>query len=221
MSERSTSFLILSGGVLLVLALWYLSVVVVRRDTRRRGVPELARKAWIAAAVVLPLFGFALYLFVHILRGYLAPSAEPVERHPTEVKMPATGGRAAVYDTDPRQTPATVPAAYQRLAGSFLLLATNGPHAGQQFPLNPLPARIGRGPENRIALDEDLNVSRSHAEIYEWNGSLHIRDFGSTHGTQVNGIPVTDRPIRPGDRISIGGTTFILRNLLPLKGEHV
>lgn len=84
---------------------------------------------------------------------------------------------------------------------------------GQQFILDSLPARIGRGPEAGVALDADLNISRKHAEIYEWNGMLRIRDLGSMHGVQVNGIPASDQVLSPGDRISLGGTVFILREL--------
>lgn len=242
MTERLTSFFILLGGALAVLALWYLSVVIVRRDTRRRGMPPLERKAWIAAAAALPLFGFALYLFAHVLRRYLQPAPQPElpEPHVTAVKVypiqpqPApwseqiipgtalddtaaahTNGKAAVmlYDTDPVKTSATISAPVHGLRGHFVLVAIDGAHAGQQFDLAALPQRVGRGDEAAINLESDLNVSRSHAEVYEWGGTLRIRDLGSTHGTQVNGVPVTDQAIVPGDRINVGGTTLILREI--------
>lgn len=241
MSESLTSFFILLGGAVAALALWYLSVIIVRRDTRKRGMKPLQRKAWIAAAVALPLFGFALYLFVHVLRGYLQPAAEPeqLEPHITAVKaypvqpqpqwteqvIPGTAadqtaaghtnGKSAVniYDTDPVKTAATISAPVRALRGHFVLVATQGAHAGQQFDLAGLPQQIGRGQDATIILDADLNVSRSHAEVYEWGGTLRIRDLGSTHGTQVNGVPVTDQAIVPGDRINVGGTTLILREI--------
>jgi pSer/pThr/pTyr-binding forkhead associated (FHA) protein len=93
------------------------------------------------------------------------------------------------------------------------LVAVEGPLQGQQFPVLSLPLRVGRGDEAGIALDADLNVSRKHAEIYKWNGRLRIRDLGSMHGIQVNGAPISDQVISPGDRITIGGTVFILREL--------
>jgi pSer/pThr/pTyr-binding forkhead associated (FHA) protein len=81
------------------------------------------------------------------------------------------------------------------------------------FELSPLPQRIGRGPEATIPLDADLNVSRSHAEVYEWKGLLRIRDLGSTHGTLINGVPVTDQSFNLGDHVSVGGTLLVLREL--------
>lgn len=242
MSESLTSFFILFGGTLAALALWYLSVIFVRRDTARRGMRPLERKAWVAAATALPLFGFALYLFVHLLREYLRPAQEPAEPEPhiTAVKdypfqpMPPqwsapsipstapdeaaeghTNGKSAVmlYDTDPVKTSATISAPVRALRGHFVLVAIQGAHAGQQFDLASLPQQIGRGSSAAILLDADLNVSRSHAEVYEWGGTLRIHDLGSTHGTQVNGVPVTDQAIVPGDRINVGGTTLILREI--------
>jgi hypothetical protein len=222
MTERTSSWLILVGGVLVVLLLWYLSYLFVRRDTARRGMTPLRRKMWTAAAAGLPLFGFALYLFDQILKGYLSPPDPAAGEEPgrvTDVRrpadmppargVPATGG-AASYD-HPGQTPSTVPAFHQMVSGRFLLKVTQGPHTGLEQRVDALPMIVGRGPEAGLALENDLNVSRAHAEIYEWAGSLRIRDIGSTHGTQVNGVPVNDQALNTGDRISVGGTTILLR----------
>ncbi len=242
MSERLSSTLILVGAVLVVLALWYLSVLVVRWDTRRRRdrqeMREWERKAWVSAAIFLPLFGFALYIFWRVLRRYLVPPPAPPaedsihtavrlqpleldldEQHPlpdTGATVPHTNGKAAAAQAtklEERATPATVPAAYQALRARYGLVVVQGPHSGILFTLDRMPVRIGRGPDVELALDTDLNISRRHAEIYEWNGMLRIRDLGSTHGTHINGSPVTDQALSPGDRIAVGGTVFLLREL--------
>ena len=249
MSERLASFFILSGSALVFVIVWYLSIVIVRRDLRRRQVRNLERRVWTITAAALPLFGFALYLFVYLLRGYFTPepplpeddfshadgtpeagglfaaqaSVEPpfartVDAHDLAA-LPASGSStgaatgASVYAEDVERTPATVPVIYKPLTGNFGLYVSQGPHAGLVFDLAPLPQRIGRGPEVTIPLDADLNVSRTHAEIYEWMGTLRVRDLGSIHGTLVNGVPVTDQAILPGDRLSVGGTMLILREL--------
>jgi len=58
----------------------------------------------------------------------------------------------------------------------------------------PLPAatiRIGRHPDNDIAL-RDLDVSRHHAELRRNpDGSFEIIDLGSHGGTFVNGKRIT------------------------------
>jgi hypothetical protein len=243
MVERESSFLILMGGVVVVLALWLLSVLAVRWDTNRRGLSELERKTWMGLAILLPLFGFALYLALRLMRGYLAPPgpepeegeeerltvmkprAQPLPDHPPvrkgqpDVPEPAwgqaqpgrsNGGRARSVEHLPSTTPA---AAQQPLRLGYALVALKGPHQGQQFFLNRLPVRIGRGPDVSIPLDADLNVSRSHAEIYEWNGRLRIRDLQSSHGTWVNDQAATDQAISPGDRIGVGQTVLVVREL--------
>lgn len=264
MSESLKSFFILLGGLLIVLALWYLSVLAVRGDTRRRvargELRPSARRVWIAAAVGLPLFGFALYLFQRILHRYLMPPPEPDEGldalaraggYQTEVRDqvgapggPAVKRRASDGDTNPvrpaavnlapgmithtggshtngastngaRHDPAsaTLPGTYQPPRARFDLVALEGPYAGENFPLESLPLRIGRGPGVGLALDNDLNISRSHAEIYEWNGTLRVHDLGSTYGTLINGIPVVDQALAPGDHLALGGTVLMLREL--------
>ncbi len=59
-----------------------------------------------------------------------------------------------------------------------------------------------------IGLDDDLGVSRQHAEIYDQAGVLRIRDLKSTHGTQVNGFSIDDKSLDPGDQIRIGASTL-------------
>lgn len=243
-----------------MLILWYLSVLFVRRDTRRRGLPRLARGAWIAAAVVLPLFGFALYLFMHILNSYLAPppsaarTNEPQagthvagHNHPVELRGlgdteplqalnvgarkngqghngVAHAGEVVRGDTapgwavrpasaTPRANPSAAPMPRMETRAHWELAVVQGPGQGQRFDLISFPARIGRGPEAQVALDGDTNVSRLHAELYEWEGALFIRDLGSMFGTHVNGAPVTEQALHPGDQIAVGETILMLREL--------
>jgi pSer/pThr/pTyr-binding forkhead associated (FHA) protein len=111
------------------------------------------------------------------------------------------------------KTPETTRMPYQSLRARYSLLVVQGPLQGQQFILKSLPAQIGRGPDCSIALDADLNISRKHAEIYEWNGMLRLRDLGSLHGTMINEVQVKDQALSPGDRIIMGDTVLMLREL--------
>jgi pSer/pThr/pTyr-binding forkhead associated (FHA) protein len=61
-----------------------------------------------------------------------------------------------------------------------------------------------------VQLNADQGVSRQHAEIYtEPNGQPRIRDLNSTHGTYVNGQPVSDTRLSLGDRVTFGQSTFL------------
>jgi hypothetical protein len=249
MAERDPSLLILVGGALLIIALWALSILAVRWDTRRRQMPEIQRTAWIWLAFMLPLFGFAIYISIRLVRGYLASPVDNdrlPEEHQTAVKPRANGNTHSVIDlptgrsmpgapqpawgktppsagngkqqsqqADPigGASPDTVPAPFHPLRANYALVALEGPHLGQQFILNRFPARIGRGQDAAVPLEADLNISRKHAEIYEWNGTLRIRDLHSTHGTRINGSAVSDEALSPGDRISLGTTVLILREI--------
>src|ERR1700733_7536470 len=76
---------------------------------------------------------------------------------------------------------------------------------------HPLPAktiRIGRTPDNDVALT-DLDVSRHHAELRRNpDGSFEIIDLGSHGGTYVNGEQITRTMLTEQDIISIGHATF-------------
>ena len=62
---------------------------------------------------------------------------------------------------------------------------------------------IGRAPDNTIVLT-DRSVSNRHAVLCLNNDSYHLKDLGSTNGTRVNGIPITETTLRFDDRIRFG-----------------
>jgi pSer/pThr/pTyr-binding forkhead associated (FHA) protein len=63
---------------------------------------------------------------------------------------------------------------------------------------------FGRAPDNTIVID-DPSVSGHHAQL-ELNGEIfRLKDSGSTNGTRVNGLPVTETTLRIDDRIRFGG----------------
>jgi len=86
------------------------------------------------------------------------------------------------------------------------LVATDGPLAGQRFPLMA-PLEIGREASG-LTLQFDSSASRSHASISPGPNGLIVQDLGSTNGTYVNGQRVTTATAKPGDLVRIGATTF-------------
>jgi ABC-type multidrug transport system ATPase subunit len=77
----------------------------------------------------------------------------------------------------------------------------------------PLPVqvmRIGRTPDNDLAV-EDLSVSRRHAELRKSpSGRYEIIDLDSHNGTFLNGVRVHRAEIGADDIIGIGHATFRL-----------
>jgi pSer/pThr/pTyr-binding forkhead associated (FHA) protein len=63
---------------------------------------------------------------------------------------------------------------------------------------------IGRAPDNMIVI-EDPSVSSRHAQFERAGDNYRLKDLGSTNGTRVNGLPVTETLLRYDDRIRFGG----------------
>jgi hypothetical protein len=62
--------------------------------------------------------------------------------------------------------------------------------------------------ESADLLIDDPCVSGYHCELGSINGALWVRDLGSTHGVLVNGFRETQSHLMPGDRLTIGETSF-------------
>ena len=62
---------------------------------------------------------------------------------------------------------------------------------------------IGRSPECQVIL-KDFGISRQHARIVVDEDGVRIQDLKSKNGTQVNGVPVVEAPLKDGDRILLG-----------------
>lgn len=88
------------------------------------------------------------------------------------------------------------------------LLVVQGPYSGKTFPVSPDGVRIGRIAKNDIMLDDPL-VSRFHCRLYtKAEGTLWIADLGSSNQTLLNGKPVQESRLSPGDRITVGDSVL-------------
>jgi len=182
----------------LLVVLWVVSVAIVYWDLRRRLLTRSQTRLWLALVGLLPGIGLAIYLFARLL-GWLFPlssSGQPqatAKRRVTQLQRAPAAGAArtgTILAADlVKETIAERPAARPK---PVTLAVVAGPHAGQEFLLDALPARLGRGAEAGLRLDRDLGISRQHAELYRQDGILRIRDLGSSHGLSVNGVAIHD-----------------------------
>jgi pSer/pThr/pTyr-binding forkhead associated (FHA) protein len=76
--------------------------------------------------------------------------------------------------------------------------------------LDKLPVVIGRNPEADVRVN-DRWISRVHCEISEISGTLLVRDLDSRNGTAVNGQYIKEAHLLPGDRLTVGLTSFEVR----------
>jgi hypothetical protein len=79
----------------------------------------------------------------------------------------------------------------------------------RRYVLEGPRATIGRSKDAECVL-RDPNVSRRHAELRRSDsGDWTIADLGSTNGVKVNGRRVASTRLSPGDRVTMGTTTFL------------
>ena len=69
--------------------------------------------------------------------------------------------------------------------------------------------RFGRASDNDVVLD-GLLASPHHAHLLSEGGVLQVIDLASSRGTFVNGERIKTAVITPGDRVSMGGSAFVV-----------
>lgn len=80
-----------------------------------------------------------------------------------------------------------------------VLRGVGGHYHGRSFTLER-PRLVGRAPEADIRIDEAAFADR-HARLEMLRGEVVLRDLGSVDGSLVNGEPVRDAILRPGDQV--------------------
>ena len=80
-----------------------------------------------------------------------------------------------------------------------LLRGVGGRYHGRSFTLER-PRLVGRARDADIRL-EDHDVAERHARLEPQGECVQLRDLGSSEGSLVNGRPVRDALLRPGDQV--------------------
>jgi hypothetical protein len=174
----------------------------VPRVAEGRGV--LGWLLWIGGAIVgaIVLLGFIGYL----MSKRTKPIPYPVGMQmPPGMQMPtppAKPGKKAKAPKAPKGAPMPMaPAAIPHLM--FL----SGPRAGERVPLRH-GFLVGKAPGCDLLL-EDGYTSGHHAQFaVDQLGNTRLYDRGSTNGTFVNGVRVTESALEPGVTLRIGSTDF-------------
>ncbi len=80
---------------------------------------------------------------------------------------------------------------------------TSDAHPGDVIALQPV-TRIGRADGNTLILEDEF-ISAHHAMLLQRDGLWWVRDEGSTNGTLVNGVKITNEvALEEGDEIQVG-----------------
>ncbi|MEJ5251118.1 MAG: FHA domain-containing protein [Chthonomonadetes bacterium] len=100
----------------------------------------------------------------------------------------------------------SLPASLAPVGTPSRLVVLSGAKAGMVFPLQGDVVTIGREVGRQVLIDFDPTVSRRHARLERQGGQWVLVDEGSRNGSFVNGQPVQQRVIQPGDILRFGGT---------------
>ena len=78
---------------------------------------------------------------------------------------------------------------------------------GDPIPLLGTALVVGRRESSDIVL-RFPNVSGRHCELTVVDGYWVVKDLGSSNGTKVNGVRVSEQRLEPGDKLSIAKHDF-------------
>ena len=84
------------------------------------------------------------------------------------------------------------------------LKIVSGPRAGRFLQLRYPSTSFGRGAGNDYRFADDTQMSRAQAVMVCEGSRFLLRDLNSTNGTLVNGNPITEIELQPGDIIEMG-----------------
>jgi len=73
--------------------------------------------------------------------------------------------------------------------------------------VNKFPAILNQNARNSVQCDDSIPGSY-HCLVSMVDGELVVWDLGTPGGTFVNGARVTKAAVRPGDTLSLAGTSF-------------
>lgn len=136
-----------------------------------------------------------------VARGEIRVAATVVDEAGARVRddrpMPASSDTVVL----PRSGHEVAPESARR---AYLVVRPDGSRP-VRFDLGGALISIGRASDNDVILD-DPQVSRHHCQLKLQHGAYSFADLGSRNGSWVNGQPVSEVALGPGDLIRIGST---------------
>jgi FHA domain-containing protein len=94
-----------------------------------------------------------------------------------------------------------------RDSGRLVVVRSPALREGDELTLNSSALLLGRGSGNNVNLARDEFASSKHARVEPRRDGVWVEDVGSTNGTYLNGIRLTQaKRLAPGDVVRIGET---------------
>ena len=111
----------------------------------------------------------------------------------------------------PQRQPEPVAPPVVRAPTRGTLIVVSGARSGERMDVGAQAVTIGKGPST-LQITDDAAVSTRHAELVLRGGAFVVTDLGSTNGTFVNSVRIT-QPTRlgDGDLLRFGNTQMKFR----------
>ena len=94
------------------------------------------------------------------------------------------------------------------MAGAPKLIVLSEQFRGKTFELSKDLHTVGRIEERDICI-KDPTVSTYHCDFVKTGSTFTLRDKGSTNGTRVNNVPITEQLLQNSDIIQVGGVEIL------------
>ena len=92
-------------------------------------------------------------------------------------------------------------------AGKIVVVKSPALTEGDEWDLDASPLTFGRSSQNDVELKRDEYASSTHARLEPRRDGVWLEDIGSTNGTYLNGIRLTQaKRLTSGDIVRIGET---------------
>ncbi|MBI2423846.1 MAG: sigma 54-interacting transcriptional regulator [Candidatus Hydrogenedentes bacterium] len=100
----------------------------------------------------------------------------------------------------------------------FHLTAKSGAAKGRTWSLTNSGMVIGRDMGCDIWINDPL-ISRRHCMVHPHPEGIRVEDLGSSNATLINGDPVVQGLVRPGDEITLGNVILLVTQLEGLESQ--
>lgn len=148
------------------------------------------------------------FAYLAILWIFVLSAVSVIRSDMFGARVPETARGAAPART---KTKAKAKAPTKRRGSPTHLIVVEGDNTGARAELSEAPLLIGRGSDAAIKLDDDY-VSTRHARVAASGDEWFVEDLGSTNGTYVGSVRITQpTTIGLGIQVRIGKTILELR----------
>jgi pSer/pThr/pTyr-binding forkhead associated (FHA) protein len=158
--------------------------------------------ASIAIKEVLLILKIVFLVLLYLFIWRIVRLASKDLRTPQESFVLAPQRSAKQAAASPKKAPRTEP-------GKIVVVSSPSFSEGTVHAFDAMPVTVGRGTDNDLPLQNDQYASGNHARFEPRGDGIWVEDAGSTNGTFVNGVKLTEpQRLRPGDVVRVGESDF-------------